>query len=69
MHILPRFFWVALTALLLLVFVVHEHPHMAPVFGEKITLALLAGFAGYVLDVMLHPYARPDGYLKEPGSR
>jgi len=65
-----RFGWVLVTAVLLaaLVYFAPTVATQAPTPGltalAKLSLVMLAGILGYLLDLALYPYARPDGFLR-----
>lgn len=54
-----------LLAALLLVAVWWLAPQQLPVVLYKAALVILAGVAGYLLDRLAFPYARPHSYLSE----
>lgn len=62
-----RMFWCAIFALLLLVLVWVISPQQGPVIVYKLSLILLAAFAGYWIYRWLFPYARPDRFLNDAG--
>jgi len=61
-----RFFSGCFVAILLLALVVWLHPEQGGVILYKLSLLSAAGVAGYMLDRIAFPYARPDSYLDWP---
>lgn len=73
-----RLGWVLCTVILMIIlYYASEHLGRTPtpqpqlIALNKLVLAMLAGIAGYLLDIVLFPYSRPDGYLRDecPGMR
>jgi len=65
----PRMLLCGLIAVALLALVVVLSPQQGPVALYKLSLVLVAGYAGYWLDRWAFPYARPDSYLQFPEWR
>jgi hypothetical protein len=63
---LPRLAGTIVVTLVLLIAVVLMAPQKLPVLLYKLSLISSAGVAGYWLDCVLFPYARPDNYLSYP---
>lgn len=61
-----RFLSGYIVAALLVALVVWMHPEQGGVILYKAALFFVAGVAGYVLDRLAFPYARPDSYLDWP---
>jgi hypothetical protein len=61
----PRLFaWVPLSIFLMTGLYVVS-PQQAEVVYYKFSLVILGAFLGYLIDKVLFPYARPDGYLHD----
>lgn len=60
---LPRFTFPVILTIALLVFIAHAHPELIETDMHKLSLYLLGALAGFLVDMLGLPYARPDGYL------
>ena len=60
---LPRFTLPVCLTILLLVFIAKNHPELIATDIHKLSLYLLGALAGFWVDLLAFPYARPDGYL------
>lgn len=60
---LPRLYSLMLITVAALVLLYFIAPQQLPVALYKLTLITLAALAGYWIDRLIFPYARPDSYL------
>lgn len=60
---LPRFTFPVILTIVLLVYLAANHPELIATDMHKLSLYLLGALAGFWVDTLGFPYARPDGYL------